>query len=113
MEQFKAAINGKALCSVSVVLSLRKEESGIGTYVQGIQNLVEALKGKKYTFLTIADPVPPESLMDIRHGYENIYNHLLPLYKIIETKGTSETISLSQTDTKNYVKGITDEITRT
>lgn len=114
LEQFKAAIDGKALCSISVVPSLRMEDrSGIGTYVQGIENLVDALKGRKYTFLTIADPVPPESLMDIRRGYENIYNHLLPLYKIVETKGTSDTISLSQTDTENYVKGITDGITRT
>lgn len=108
------AINGKAICSVSVVPSLRNnDESGILSYVQGIENLVDSLNGCRYTLLTIADPISASDIVEIRHGYENVYNYLAPLYKIVETKGVSETINLSQTDTENYVKGITEGIART
>lgn len=112
--KFTNGIDGKAICSVSVVPSLRNQsEQGILSYVQGIENLVDALRGKKYTVLTIADPVSSSDLVEIRHGYEKVYNYLVPLYKIVETKGTSETINLSQTDTENYVKGLTEGISRT
>ena len=112
--KFTNGIDGKAICSVSVVPSLRNQsEQSILSYVQGIENLVDALRGKKYTVLTIADPVSSSDLVEIRHGYEKVYNYLVPLYKIVETKGTSETINLSQTDTENYVKGLTEGISKT
>lgn len=113
-KSFSDAVNGKAICSVSVVPSLRNnDESGILSYVQGIENLTDSLKGNNYTLLTVADPVSASDIAEIRHGYENIYNYLVPLYKVVETKGISETVNLSETDTENYVKGITEGISRT
>lgn len=114
LKTFSESISGNAVCSVSVVPSLRNnDENEIVSYVQGIENLVDSLKGKKYTLVTIADPVGSADISEIRHGYENIYNYLLPLYRVVETKGVSETISLSQTDTESYVKGLTEGIART
>ncbi|MDO5406469.1 MAG: ATP-binding protein [Eubacteriales bacterium] len=114
LDGFQETIAGNTVCSVSVVPSLRNaEQTGMEAYVQGMENLVDSLKGRKYTILTIADPVSPAKVMEVRHGYENIYNYLLPLYRVIETKGKSESISISRTDTENYVKGITEGITRT
>lgn len=111
---FSNAVNGKAICSVSVVPSLRNNDEGaILSYVQGIENLVDSLNGKDYTLLTIADPVNTSDIVEIRHGYENIYNYLVPLHKVVETKGKTETVNLTQTDTENYVKGITEGIART
>lgn len=114
VNSFSELFTGNAVCSISVVPSLRnRDESEIVSYVQGIENLVDSLKGKKYTLVTIADPVDSSDISEIRHGYENIYNYLIPLYKVVETKGVSETISLSQTDTESYVKGLTEGIART
>ena len=114
VNSFVSSISGNAVCSVSAVPSLRNRgESGIISYIQGIENLVDSLKGKNYTVMTIADPIGASDIAEIRHGYENIYNYLAPLHKIVETKGVSETISLSRTDTQNYVKGITEGIART
>lgn len=112
--EYSETLSGNAVCSVSVVPSLRNsDEKEIMSYVQGIENLVDSLKGKKYTLITIADPVGSSDISEIRHGYENIYNYLVPLYRVVETKGVSETISLSQTDTESYVKGLTEGIART
>ena len=114
LTKFRASLDGKAICSVSVVPSLRNmDKAGIDAYVQGIENLVDAQRGQQYTLLTIADPVSTSDIMENRHGYEKLYNYLAPLYKIVETKGTSESVQLSQTDTDNYVKGITEGIART
>ena len=111
---YSESLSGNAVCSVSVVPSLRNsDEKEIMSYVQGIENLVDSLKGKRYTLITIADPVGSADISEIRHGYENIYNYLIPLYRVVETKGVSETVSLSQTDTESYVKGLTEGIART
>ena len=114
LEEFKEAISGNAICSVSAVPSLRDEDiPDIKSYVQGIENLVDALKGKKYTILTISDPVSQAEIAEIRHGYERIYNHLLPLYKVVEVKGTADTVNITETETQNYVRGITEGISKT
>lgn len=114
LDNFKSKLEGNAICSVSVVPSLRdKKQDGVKGYVQGIENLVDALKGKSYTILTLADPVPAADILSIRRGYENVYNYLSPLHKIVETQGTSESINLSNTQTDNYVKGLTEGISRT
>lgn len=114
LNTYAESINGNAVCAVSVVPSLRNgDENEIMSYVQGIENLVDSLKGKKYTVLTIADPVGSTDISEIRHGYESIYNYLSPLYRVVETKGVSESVSLSKTDTESYVKGITEGIART
>lgn len=114
LEKFCEALEGNAICSVSVVPSLRNnDKGGIVSYVQGIENLVDSLKGKKYTLVTSADPIAPSDIQEIRHGYESIYNYLVPLYKVVKTTGTTESLTLSQTDTQNYVKGITEGISRT
>lgn len=113
LDAFMKSLDGNSICSVSVVPSIRNDDKGnINSYIQGIENLVDSLKGKKYTLLTIADPVSPSDILEIRHGFENIYNYLLPLYKIVETKGTTQSTNISTTDTESYVKGITEGITR-
>ena len=33
------------------------------------------LQEKKYTILTIADPISSSEISEIRHGYEHIYNY--------------------------------------
>jgi hypothetical protein len=114
LQHFTEALDGNAVCAVSVVPSLRDEKQRrIDSYVQGIENLVDSLRGKKYTLLTIADPLAPTDLMEIRRGYEQIYNYLQPLYKVVETNGTSESVNISETDMENYTKGITDGISQT
>lgn len=114
LEKFESTIDGNAVCTVSVVPSLRDEETGnIQAFVQGIENLVDSLRGKRYTVLTIADPIAPDKISEIRHGYEEMYNYLLPLYKVTETRGTSDSVSISKTDTDSYVQGLTEGISRT
>lgn len=114
LKKFSDAIDGNAVCSVSVVPSIRNaDRSEIASYVQGIENLVDSLKGKKYAILTIADPVSSENILQIRRGYENTYNYLLPLYRVMETKSSTKTVTMSETETQNYVKGITDAISNT
>lgn len=114
VKEYSDSLNGNAICSVSVVPSLRDNKNGeIEAYVQGIENLVDSLRDKKYTILTIAEPISSYEISEIRHGYEHIHNYLSPMRSITESKGGSRNVTISKTDTENYVKGITQGISRT
>lgn len=112
--QFIDSIDGKAVCAVSVVPSLRREEhSSALEYVQGIENLADSLRGKKYTVLTIADPLSRDDLSERRRGYESVYTNLKPFQSVTQTQGSSHTVSLSSSEMENYVKGLTEGIATT
>lgn len=114
LEEFCDGIDGKAVCSVSVVPSPRNSNMDhVANYVQGIENLVDSLRGRKYTILTIADPVPPAEISQIRRGYEDIYTYLKPFHEVTRSQGEAKGISLSDTETENYVRGMTESIART
>lgn len=102
------------ITSISGIASLRKEkQNGTEKYVQGIEHLVDALQGKEYTVLLIADPVGMEELETTRRGYEQLYSQLSSFLKTSLTFNESDAISWTQTDTEGTADSITESTSLT
>ena len=100
--------------SVSGIVALRDEEDKtIDGYVQGIENLVDSLKGQKYTIVMIADPVGTEELETVKQGYKMLHTQLATFAKSSVTINESDTLSVSKSRTLGITEGISKGITLT
>lgn len=99
-----ALTNGENVTSVSGLPSLRggEDKFNIESFVQGIENMVDSLRGCSYTMLVKADPVQRATLLEMKHSYEKIYSQLSPF--------TKSSYSFNQTDTDSLAlsEGMTD-----
>lgn len=100
--------------SVSGIVALRDEEDKtIEGYVQGIENLVDSLKGQKYTVVMIADPIGTKELEMVKSGYKILHTQLATFAKSSVTINESDTLSVSEARTVGITEGITKGITLT
>lgn len=85
----------KCYSSVSGIVGLRDEEDkSIEGYVQGIENLVDSLKGQKYTIVMIADPLSSSEIQTIKRGYELMHTELSKFARSSVTINENDTLSL-------------------
>lgn len=104
----------KCYSSVSGIVGLRDEEDkSIEGYVQGIENLVDSLKGQKYTIVMIADPLSSSEIQTIKQGYELLYTQLSTFARNMVTINESDTLSLSKARTEGISEGISKGIALT
>lgn len=103
------AINNKIkfIASVSSIPALRnaKEHKNI-EFIQGIEKLIESMRGKSYSAIIIADAVSNDEIEEMCAEYENIYSQLSPF------KASDQTISKQEgTNTsESIIKGTTETI---
>ena len=109
----------KTIAAVTDIAGLRSEvESEDNKFVQGIEKLIDAMRGKEYTLLLIADPVNLSDLNENRRALEDIYTQLVPFsssqYSIgeNESEGVNESISIGASDTitKSLAKSVNHTI---
>lgn len=112
----------KTIAAVTDIAGLRNdEESEDKQFVQGIEKLIDAMRGKEYTLLLIADPVSLSDLNVNRRALEDIYTQLVPFsssqYSIGENESESinESISIGASDaiTKSLAKSVSHTIGKT
>ena len=100
--------------AVSGIVALRNDrEKSIDGYVQGIENLVDSLKGQKYTIIMLADPVSTSELQIIKQGYETLYTQLATLLRSTVTLNESDSVSLAKARTEGVAEGISEGIAMT
>lgn len=92
-----------AIASVSSMASVRGDKAS-GAYLQGIEKLVDGMRGQPFALVVLASSVAHETLARMRNGYETLYTQLTPFYKTQQ--------SLSETDTINFSKTIGDTVTQ-
>ena len=112
----KSVLTKKGNCysSVSGIVSLRDEDDkSVEGYVQGIENLVDSLKGQRYTIVMLADPVTTSEIQVIKKGYEMLYTQLFTFAKSIVTINEGDTLSLSKARTEGISEGISRGIAMT
>lgn len=112
------------------VPSLKREESS-SMFVQGLERLIRAMRGKVYTWISIADPIPQNTIWDAISNCQQMETELSGRCKTIlskavsksntimlglfgmagegETKGTSD----GQQETTTHSKGKTETSTHT
>lgn len=117
VEVLKNTVLGKkenSYSAVSGIVALRDEEDkSVEGYVQGIENLVDSLKGQKYTIVMLADSVSMADIQGIKEGYEMLHTQLSTFARSSVTIHESDTLSLAKARTEGISKGISHGIALT
>ena len=98
---------GKAECvaAVSSIPAVRNgKEYKNHEFVQGLEKLIDTMRGKEYTALILADAMDNEKIEEMCAEYEDLYAQLSPF------KSSTQTLSAqrSQSETNSLVEGVTD-----
>lgn len=100
--------------TVTDIPALRyKEESKERQFMQGIEKLIDTLRGEDYSILLIADPISQNDLKVNRYALENIYSTLVPFSESQRTLGVNESVSLSKSATNNITNNISTSVSHT
>lgn len=102
--------DAKYISAVSSIPAVRNvNEMKNLEFIQGLEKLIDTLRGKEYSAVVIADAMSNERIEQMCAEYEDIYSQLAPF------KASSQTVSTQEgvTDTKSFVSGVTDTINRT
>lgn len=106
--------SNKCYSAVSGIVALRDAENkDIENYVQGIENLVDSLQGKRYTIIMFADPVRTDEIQAIKQGYELLHTQLAAFHKQSLTLNESDSISFSKAQSDGISEGISKGISLT
>ena len=106
-ESLKSA---KYISAVSSIPAIRNaNETKNNEFVQGLEKLIDTMRGKEYSAIIIADAMSNDKVEQMCAEYEDIYSQLAPF------KTSTQTINAqkSTTDTEGLVKGITDTTNET
>lgn len=117
IDEFSAT---QTVVTVTDIAGLRSnDETKERQFMQGVEKLIDAMRGKEYTLFLIADPLSLSDLNIGKQSLENIYSQLVPFsegnYMIginqadtVNTalsKGVSETMSVSIGNTISHTVG--------
>ena len=92
------------VASVTDIPGLRfEDETKDRRFMQGMEKLIDAMRGEEYSFLVIAEPISHVDLAASRRSLENLYSSLVPFGESQFTAGTNETDSISKSMTSNLM----------
>lgn len=95
-KEFISTFATKNIASVSCVARNKDDEfKNNETFIQGLEKLVIAMQGQKYTIVVLAKSMPSDQLEEIRRAYGTIYTQLSPYANMQLSYGTNTAISLS------------------
>ena len=99
-----AILTSKFVASVSSIPAMRTE-NGVDheSFVQGLEKLIDTLRGREYTMLVLADPIGIEKINSICANYEDIYGQLSPFAQTQQQFNSS----VGDTKTEGFIKGVT------
>ena len=104
----------KCISSVSCVASSRKKDNTENkTFIQGIERLIDAMRGHTYTALLIAEPVTPEQQSEIRNGYESLYSTLSSFRKSTWSYNENESKAVMDSLSKGIAHSVTEGTSHT
>ena len=113
-ELLKKTFYENYITAVSGIASIRNEKDNTyEKYVQGIEHLVDALSGKKYSIVVVADPINTQEIATAKYGYETLYTQLSPFLKTSISFNESESINLTNTHTDGITNTIGESVSLT
>lgn len=102
--------NAKCISAVSSIPAIRNSnEAKNHEFVQGLEKLIDTMKGKEYSAIIIADAMSNDKIEAMCAEYEDIYSQLAPFKTSTQTVNAQSTT----TDTEGIVKGVTDSTNET
>ncbi|WP_342477172.1 ATP-binding protein [Paenibacillus sp. FSL H7-0350] len=103
--------NENSISSVSGVPSLKDQDKA--KFVQGLEKLVDAMKGEEFSAIFVADPISHRNIEEIKLGYENLYSQLIPFAKCDLSFNSSDSIAISEGMSKGVTATINESLTKT
>lgn len=95
----------QAVSCVTGVASYRNKEAKTNEeFVQGMEKLFDAMYGKKFSAVFIADCKGINEIESLCTSYEDIYSKLSPFAQSQQTIGKTDGV----TDTESFIEGVTD-----
>ena len=105
-ESLLSRISSENIASVSCVADNKnKQFNSNENFVQGLEKLVLAMQGKKYTAVILARSVTPDEIKDQRKDYEEIYTAISPLANQQFSSGENVSKNISSSVQASYGKG--------
>lgn len=99
------------ISSVSTVASARdKQKTEHKNFVQGIERLIDAMKGRAYTALFLADAFDKEEIAVMRANLEQMYTALSPYAKSVWSYSESNSKSVMKSMNAGFNYGKTESI---
>ena len=103
-----------AVVSVTDVAGFRSEqENRERLFMQGIEKVVDAMRGREYSLLLVADPVSSADLASSRRSLENLYSSLVPFSESQLTLGANESEAVSNSISKSVSDSISKSVSDT
>lgn len=112
-ERSKQTSQNKSISVITGVAGLRAEKSSEQKFIQGLERVIDAMQGEKYTLMIIADPISSGKLLNLQRNYENLYSAIKPFETTDLTFGENESRSVTQSYSKNISEAINTSITNT
>jgi DNA helicase HerA-like ATPase len=100
-----SAVNGISSVREVNTFGARKDFS------QGIEKLIDSMRGEIYTFVLVADPIDQKQISEIRHGYEQLYTKLIPFASADISLGYNKGQTLTDSITKGTADTISESLT--
>lgn len=107
---FPENVRNWGVCSSSLVPNL-KHDDNMTTFTQSLDRLIDAMAGREYTALILAEPLGQDSLDVMQRSMENTGTLLSPLQKrsftVSQSRGTSSVDTISSTITQGINESVT------
>ena len=110
---FNNKFESQCITSISGIASKRDYDSEIKEYIQGIENMMDALSGTSFTLITIADPIGHQEIRAMRMGYETLYSQLSPMAKTDISYQQGDSVAITDSETVGLSKSISSSVSMT
>ena len=107
----KSDNSDRIISTVSSIPSLKSEDKE--DFVQGIEKLIDSMRGQKFSAVFISDPITNTDLEVVKKGYENIYYQLSPFAYTDINFGQNESDAVSEGLTEGFTESINESISKT
>lgn len=105
--------SSQRVVSVTDIAGLRAQsENKDNDFVQGIEKVIEALKGKEYSMLLIADPITSADLNTSKKALEDVYSALVPYCESEFSFSQHQSESINESVSKSITKTISQSIAK-
>ncbi|WP_281884882.1 ATP-binding protein [Paenibacillus sp. YYML68] len=112
-EDFLAGIQSGNIASVSCVANNKDAEfTDNDRFIQGLDKLVLAMQGQRYTAVVLAKSTPTAQLAETRRAYENMYTQLSPFANMQLSYGTNTAMNVSNAFSQGTTTGTSHSTNR-
>lgn len=102
----------KGLAAVSMIPAIRNKEKR-DQFVQGMDKLINALKGKEYMAVLLAEPMDRDTITIRRHGLEELYSTMTPHARLSLAYGENESHTVGKGVTSSFSRSVNESISNT